>query len=683
MITEKKRTKISIVEIVALVLIAWLVFSWGYISRTFSMDKYWTLMGAFLPFIYIVVLVGFLGKKGIKIGKEFTLALMFILMLTTAKWYYFSGSAEVNIYNMISGGFVAAIVAPNFPAGSMEYIAELAPSWLLVLDPQASSVIYYGGGDPAWGVFVGPIITWSLLYISVFLISLPMIFFVFGPQWYDVERCQYPITVPAAYTLNETYPTEENGEWGRLLSFRGRNKWFWIAFLIGVIVNLPYLISQVFPATPLGLFAHTYFGCYNIDIYSAVADVLPNAQVNMALGVFVILIIAMFPMDLVLSLLIFRIFTGFIYRPLVTRMGIVPPGIDPGTAWPWPHAVFCNTGGHIGIALFVLWATRHQWMKAFSSFKKDFEVNGMSMRAGMIMMFIGIIMLIGIWTAAGGNLLVTIVWFIIFTLFNLGGAYYYATAMWYGADCSGYQCWQLVFPVGMAMGLFSPTPPQPDPKAAFIEGLATSSSGTCVGFYEGNCVWSQTLMSATYGLARRVGADLKKFVIYITIGFIFMIPFALTLETYVLAHVGLSNVGQYPNDITNWNVIANALDQSVRSVTWSIGALSFTDMWLWTIIGAIFFFAIGWLRTIFPWFFLHPLGVLIGIRNSWWVGWLNIIIGLLIKLVVERALGPRRAIELLEVVLSGFVIGMGCLYLPTGLYLALNISIPNLIALWQ
>lgn len=680
---RKKITKISIVEIAALILIAWLCFTWGFITRSLSLTKYWVVTGTFIPYIWILLLVGYLGKKGIKIGKEFLLSVMFILMLFTAKWYYFSGSSEVNFYNNIAGSFSSAMMMWQWPAEAKSVLAGLLPTWLVPQNEAAAAIYYGGGGDPNWAIYSAPIMAWSLIFISIALISAPMMFLIFGPHWWEVERMQWPLAIPSMYTINETYPTEEGGEWGKLLGFTGRNKIFWIAFAAGLFLNAPYIATQLFPAIPAGGVIGGGYGTYPIELYSLVEAVLPNAQINTSLVLYNALILAIFPLDISASILIFRIFTGFIYRPLVTRMGIVPPGVDPATAWPWPHATFVSLGGFIGLGALSVWVTRKRWIKAFSSFKEDFEVEGMSMRLGMTLMIIGVIIFLGIWIVAGGDPGIMILWFMLFTLVNIGGGYYYAGTMWYGADCMGPSTWQLTFPAGVATGVFSLAPPQPSPVAAAVHGFASSSMGTCVGPYEGNGVFSQTLMTINYGLAKGTRADIKKFFTYIITTFIFLVPFAFVVNTYVNSHVGIGNTGETGMDANWWGVGAATMDTGVRSVTWNIGQLSFSDMWLWTIVGSAFFIIIGWLRTVFPWFFLHPLGVLIGIRNAGWVGWVNPIIGISLRVILERTLGPKRAMEYLIPILSGLVIGLGSLYFIVGLSVMLTTSLPNLAALWR
>jgi hypothetical protein len=681
-----KRAKISIGEIIALIIIAWVCFTWGFITRSLSLTKYWVVTGTFIPYIYLLLLVGYLGKKGIVINKELFVTLMYVLALFTAKWYFFSGSSEVNFYNNIAGSFSSAMCGWQFPTWAREYIPSLIPAWLIPQDDYATSLYYNGGGEPVWSVFVGPIVAWSLIMISIVLISWPMIFQIFGPHWWEVERLQFPMAIPAIYTINEVYPTvesEEKGEWLRLLNLKiGRNKAFWIAFAVGLILNAPYIATQLFPAIPLGGVIGGGYGTYPITLYPLVEAVLPNAQINTSLVIYNALLYALFPIDLSLTIAIIGIFIGFIYRPLVTRAGLIPPGVDPGNAWPFPHDNM-RIGTYFGLAAVILWVTRERWIRAFKSFKEDFEVEGISMRLGMIMMIVGTILMIGIWTAAGGNLLMMIIWFIFFTIVNIGGAYYYAAAFWYAADCHGYMTWRLGFPIGSALGIWSSTPPQTN-QALAIYGFASSSMGTCVGPYESNGVFSQSLATVTYALAKGVGSDIRKVFTYVIIVLIALIPFALVVNTYVNCHVGIANTGETGMDVNWWGVVAGAIDTGNRGLTWNVGYLSFSEQWAATIIGAIIIVAVAWLRTVFPWFFLHPLGVLIGFDGSGgWKGWPNMIIGIALRLILERTLGPKRTMEYLVPVIAGIALGLGALYLLVGISVMTTASIPNLMALWK
>ncbi|MGC9202664.1 MAG: hypothetical protein ACP5HX_08370, partial [Thermoproteota archaeon] len=77
-------------HLVILVVISWLAFAWAYVTRVMSGAKYWTVTGAWLPWIYILFIVAYLGKKmNIKIDKTLLVAIIFVLVVVTGKEYYF------------------------------------------------------------------------------------------------------------------------------------------------------------------------------------------------------------------------------------------------------------------------------------------------------------------------------------------------------------------------------------------------------------------------------------------------------------------------------------------------------------------------------------------------------------------------------------------------------------------
>lgn len=681
---EKRSTKLSIAEIVALILITWFAFVWGWITRDFALGKYWVATGTFLPWFWLLLVVGYLGKKGVlRLSKEFVVCVIFILMMTTGKWYWFMGTSEVNIFNNFAATYTSAAQAWIEIPVAREYLAGLLPTWLVPQDDVAVGRYYSGGGDPYWGVYIGPITAWSLLLISIVLISAPMVLLILGPQWYEVERLQFPIVIPSVYAVNETFPTEEKGEWFRIANFTtGRYKVFWIAFVIGLFLNLPYILTQVIPAMPVFPIMGGGYGVWNLEgLDAAVENILPNAQLDCQVVVTNILIFTMLPLDVTITALIFRVFVGVIYNPLVTRMGLVAPGDNfaPGLAWPWPHFLgFAYMGGFMGMAAMALWSTRDRWFRAFKSFKEDFEVEGASMRLGMILMAIGALLMLGVWIAAGLNPVMAVIWLVLFTMMNIGGAYLYAGGMWYGADCHGLYTWQLGFPIGQGLGIWSGTAPQQNASLA-VYGLASGTMGHCISPFGSNSAFSFSQFTATYGLAKGTNADFKKVVTYLVIALVFLFPFALTVNTYVASHVGMANTGEQ-----TWSTAAGALDTGVRGISFGIGDLSFTDMWTWTIGGGAIFVIISWLRTIFPWFFINPIGISLALgAGLWLVGWVNPLVAIILRVTLEKTMGPRRTMEYLIPILSGLAIGMGFLYFFVGLYIMATSSLPTFAALWQ
>ena len=269
-------------HLIILVVISWLAFAWAYVTRVMSGSKYWVVTGAWLPWIYILFIVAYLGKKmNIKIDKTLLVAIIFIFAIASSRDYYF-GTSEVDFINNISNAFSASLSIGVWPSGASTYLKGLLPSWLVCFDPIASARYFNGGGEPIWSAYIGPIISWSLIFISLALIGLSLTFLFLGPELVETEHLPFPQTVPARYVVNNVY-TEDPNKFGDLFFNIRQHKIFWIGALIGLIINIPYILAQIAPAIPLGAIIGGGYGVIPMDsvapqIAQIITSILPNAQ---------------------------------------------------------------------------------------------------------------------------------------------------------------------------------------------------------------------------------------------------------------------------------------------------------------------------------------------------------------------------------------------------------------------
>ncbi|MHA1834863.1 MAG: DUF6785 family protein, partial [Candidatus Baldrarchaeia archaeon] len=591
MSTEKKiRERISVTEIVAAIVIMCFFFLWAYVSRSLSMTKYWVANGVWFPFFWLLVLVYVLGRAGIRINKTFILAVIIFLYITAGKGYLFFGVDGVNITGNIAGSFSASMAAWAWPAEAKEYLSGLVPSWLIPQDEVAVERYYLGGGEPYWSTFVAPIIVWSLLLTSIVMISITQSWLFMGPQWWEDERLMFPTTIPTYYLVNSVYG-EKQEEWGKLFRLKTtENKIFWIAFLIGLILNAPYILTQIMPALPVAGYIGGGYGRYDIhpERIPGVAELLPGAELVTCAKLDYLLLSMLMPFDFLVTVLLFRLIFGFIYPVTAVRMGWVPPGSNPAVSPPFPYDVVAFGGGGIlGLSLYSLWMMRGRIKKALGVFSKDYKVEGISMRTGLTIMIVGIIIFLGIWIAAGANPLMAILWFIIFTLMNIGGTRFGAEylTIWYG--CHGADNWQLLFPIGSGLGVWSPVSPQSN-QALAINGIMSGTMGTCISPYGNNGAISNSYLTLSYGAAKGSNVDMRKLFFEVLIALIIMIPFALTFNVWFNSHVGLSNTGEAGLGVNIFNPIRNGgLNTGIAAQTWGVGLLGYSERWGWTIVGAI------------------------------------------------------------------------------------------------
>jgi len=65
------------------------------------------------------------------------------------------------------------------------------------------------------------------------------------------------------------------------------------------------------------------------------------------------------------------------------------------------------------------------------------------------------------------------------------------------------------------------------------------------------------------------------------------------------------------------------------------------------------------------------------------MGWINPLIGLILKYLLTRAVGAKRAYDVIVEFTSGIAVGFSLLYLVLGAYVFFGISIPTIAALWK
>ena len=692
-VSEKKAPAVSLKETVALIILGWVIFAWSFVSRVSAGPKYWVVTGGWIPWIYILMVVAGLGKRGLKVpNKTFLIMLIYLLAISSGREFIFWGSSEVDVINTITNTFSASMAAWIFPSEASERLAGLLPRWLVLQDNSIANIYYKGGGIPLgapyWSSVLPIVVSWSLILITTWLIVHISIFLFGGPQWYDVERLNFPFAVPLSYSINETYPTEQQPSFGRLFNV-SKNKAFWGAFIVGLILNIPYLIGQVLPFIPLGALVGFGFGNIPINmntapaLITAVQAVLPGAQVECMACLWIIALLLLMPVDFLATGVISIFLITWIYPAIAIRAGWVPAGVWTGTARPFPWFLWAGNGMPIGFGILSLWLARKQIIRAIKSLVggEDFEVHGVSVRTGLLIMIAAMVIFLGIWFSAGVPVITGILFFILVGLKCFGGAR--GIAEFGSWDHAHYQTYQMVWPVGAELGTWSWSAPQANASLATF-GLAVGTAGTWTGFGMGNSALQYGIYGEYYGVLRKTGADLKKSFYELMIAMVFIIPFMLIFDAWFNSNVGISNTSQTGMDLNWFNPVQAAMDTGVASLSWGISPLlTMQEQALWGFLGALTVWIIYYLRMTFPWFFINPLAIWLftmGATNVY--NWIEVPIALLVRYTLFKVLGARRAEELIVPLVSGLAVGIGAIYLIVGAVTFATISIPNLTTLW-
>jgi hypothetical protein len=690
---EVPKVPIPISHIVVLIILTLLIFCWGYITRTMAGPKYWTVTGAWLPWIYIMMLIAFLGRKGINIDRTFLIAVFYALLLVTAKWYYFSGTSEVDFINNISGTFSSALALGAWPSDAQRYLGKLLPNWLVVSDSAAANRYYLGGGEPMWGAFIGPIVTWTLIFLALSFMGLSLSFFLLGPEFYETEHLPFPITVPMVHVINNTY-AEEKAKFGDIFFNVKAHKVFWAGVLIGIIVNIPYIISQVLPAIPVGAYIGGGYGVYPMEaimpgIVDAVHSVFPNAVwITGSITLVCILIFMLVPIEVGTSALFWTFLLGWIYPGVATRLGILAPGADVYSSYPIPLGYLWDTGsevaGSLGLGIIAIWLMRDRIKKAVSAFSKDkdFQVGGLSMRIGMIIFGISVLLFLAIWMAAGLDPLTTVLMFLYFLITTIGGTYHYAQLYWYLGACTAYSGWKLIQPVSAGLGLLPAVPTETSANAA-VFGYSVATMGSCVGAFNTNCMINPSVLVLTYQAGASTRADLRRLFIYLATILVVLVPFSLAFDAWFNSHVGISNTSQFSMDLGWWNPASASMDLGVRTITWAAGTLPVVEQAAVMLASTVFLVFAYFISAKIPvlGYIFNPIGMVC--MGYGWSPWLTVLLGVIFKYILNRIAGPRRAYEITIALISGIAVGFGILFPILGAYVWITTSAPNLAALWK
>ncbi|MGC9014741.1 MAG: hypothetical protein ACP5KW_10245, partial [Thermoproteota archaeon] len=468
-----------------------------------------------------------------------------------------------------------------------------------------------------------------------------------------------------------------------------QHKIFWVGVLIGFLLNAPYVIAQIVPAIPLGAMIGGGYGAIPLSavlpgLTPLIQSIFPNAQYTAPMvSIAIIVTFLLLPFESLTTLLFWIFVVYWIYPGVITRAGILAPGASVWWSWPFPLAFFGQESASLlGFGLLMLLMIRGRIKKAFSSFKQDYEINGMSVRTLLSLGIVGAILFLLIWIAAGTDPISAVLLWLLFLIVGFGSAYTYAQFIWMAA-CEGYNLWKWVWPISSGIGLLPTVAPSTSANAAAF-GYYTATMGTCVGAFESNSMYNPSILVSTYSIGADTKADLKRLLVYMLVALVFLAPFAFFFDAWFNSHVGISNTSQSSMDMFWWNPASAALGLGVQSITWAAGPMPIWQQAVGQLIVALFVFASYFISARFPvlaWIF-NPVGVVLSTNAGWW-SWPAALIALVTKYTLNRIVGPRRSFEVSVELVAGLGAGFSLMYLILGAYVFSTISLPNLGLLWK
>jgi len=673
-------------------LIVWLVVGFivvfiSYLTRTLSTGRWWLVNGWFVTPLYVFIILEALRRISPKFKLNATQCAVLIISMffVGGKTWIANNCGECNFFDIIAWSFTTyTFVAMNTPATKPIYAEQNLPTWFIPRDAGALDIAWRGlfpGETIDWGVWIGPIVAWSLILVSLFILDMLTTFLFVGPQWAETEKLVFPMTVSSTY-LVDTYTTRD--EKGGSLLFNLKNsstKIFWIGAAIGFLITLPIYIAMLF--APWWTVTGWGLGIYWLDLRPLTERVLPGAYLYGAIYFGIILWLTLVPYDVLGSLIAGWLIFAVIYPVTAFKLGWIPYVEYPSywyyggqTSFPW--AVMTFIGFIFGLGLWYIWAMRDRLKRAWGAItKKDYLEHGISMRLGITLWILMAIIFIGIWTAIGGNPLVTAVFIIAWTIFNITTARIYSEFGPWGNEWS-MGVWDFSWPLGAATGLWSWTAPQTNTTLAAFSIMVPGRWGWTSG--NTNCGPTIPFWSQVYKFAHGSKANLKDVIKYLLPFIMIGVPLFLTFDTWLVNHMGLTKLEEYGAEswFGGWT---KTLDVGIRSLSPGSWDLPLSTIGTWALIGAVIAIVLAYLRTIFPWFWIHPLMLAIApwaMENMLW----SVLMALVLKFALFRTLGPKRAVEYIIPIVSGVLLGQSLFYLVAGIQVITQAAIPNIQANW-
>lgn len=677
------------VKIGALVVLMFLNNMWYSTAVNLSGPKYWVFEEN-TPFFIILIIIAVVSRlSGKRIGPTFLALLFFTYFIVGGgKGYWFSYFCCDYVHCALTSGFMAYMSYMVYPPGAWETAGVLLPSWLIPSDSSAVQAWWQGSSVVHWGPLMTPTTTWALIYIALPLMTFPMLWLIFGPQWSETERISFPMSAPYIWTANTFLGDGDQRRYSRLFSREGLRdstvKAFYIALIIGILLNLPFILLNVLPAIPLmGFLSAASYSNYPFQPtlwFPVLADLLPGAYLDPIFSPGYMAVMMLMPFDFIVTWLISNLVFQIIAPTVLIRGGIMAPELI-ASNYSTPMTWFSMSGMIWGLGIWCIWMARGRIKDAIASLTgKDRQVNGISMRVGSIIFLIAFLIYVGIFIGAGAPAVVAVVFLLVDILYQVGGARYWGEWLHMAPGCHGYESWRVTWLTGTTLGYWTPAGANPG-NTALAASMVMPSLITCTGPASCNSPLMPYMSVQYYGATDRTHANHNRIFYGSIILLLLFIPFSMIWQVYTQTHIGAVNTASHASNWAAFNPGAFLLDTGLQNLN-RMGPLAPETFVSMGILGIIAFFVIQFLRVQIPWFAVPPIAVMSGIADPYWMGWLNALLALIFKYILTKMLGPRRSLELTVPILAGFMVGTMILVPLINAVIIFDVCLPNLSLLW-
>lgn len=304
------------------------------------------------PIFFLLLLVWPINSllRRFRPGLAFTggeLLLMYAMMALTAAL----AGEGLSVYVLVNSVFPQYFATPENRWG--ELFIPHVPTWMQVTHPDA--VRWFFEGAPAgaalpWGVWVAPIVGWSLfafaMYLGFFCLSC-----LLRKDWIEGQRLAFPFAAVPVEFVGGAAATA-----GRPLL---RNPLLWIGLALPVAQSLLQMAHTLWPAVPYTPFY------WQIGRAFGETGPLSSLQRTFAyLGFETIGILALLPAEVSLSLWVFYL-VNRVEVFSFAALGYGQEGISARVFSPEAFITYQESGGALMLALLLLWASRKAILAAF------------------------------------------------------------------------------------------------------------------------------------------------------------------------------------------------------------------------------------------------------------------------------------------------------------------------------
>lgn len=646
----------------------------------FLTDKTGLYQSLMIPFFYVILLNGIVGKMNPKwklTPQELAILLLpFFAIIGKA---YLPIGAGFEGFGRFQINTVHYLIYATNNMPMMPTFRELLPPFVWPKDPAVVEMAWRGklpGDVVNWGAWGGAITFIWLSSLTWLIFAIFIVFGIIGYQWVEVERLTFPMAIPTTYIIVRSSGSARTP----LLDFsESETKIFWLAFVAGLLIGGAPIMAEVIPAIPVGG-AFQWGEMPMGEYFWAVASVFgPGTHIGTVFIIHQAMLFLLVPFDVLWTGFLIWVIIGLIYQPLGVRMGFLPymPGVETWSNWwfgyrpPFPYSFFATAGLASGVALYSLWIARDRIRRLFSTLRgADILEDGLSLKllawglVGSAIFFLIFWSAVGVPFAAAIMLLVT--WFI----WQIGHARVMAEVWWHDPCYWAYAYyWLYPFGAGWLWGTEIPT------RSA--SWLMTGSAITILGEWTPrHFPMSSGFLSNYYYVVRRTRTNLKDALVISVVTAVLCSLIATITALWLANHIGLSKsaLTGYASYIAGWT--------SEKGIT-SMAAFTIPSEHIaaWTVIGILTAFALYFIRMRWPAFVINPVAAI----PAFWLMefmWLASLVALVVKLIFVRALGAARFERYVTPLAAGVAIGYGALVIIPMVFHTIVTIIPRFAALY-